>query len=45
MVDYETLLSATGPGETVRIKAVCTFTRHDPVYKVRFIIRLIITDH
>ena len=32
---YEQNMPSAGPGEIFRIKAVCTFIRRDPVYKVR----------
>lgn len=35
LTEYENHLPTTGQGEVFRVKAVCTYTRHDPVYKVQ----------
>jgi hypothetical protein len=45
-------MPSVGNGEVFRVKAVCTFVRHDPVYKVKkdsilkkkakFILRLVL---
>ena len=35
LTEYESNMSSTANGETFRIKAVCTYIRHDPIYKVK----------